>query len=568
MSGYLGLGTEQEHLTFGGFIAECAQRHGDADALVYGDVRLSFTELERQVREFARALLAAGVVKGSSVALMLANRPEFVVACFAAGSIGAVVVPVSTFAPADERDYILRHSDASLLVIQQSLLKHRFLDELVARHPALGDAEPGQIRAAAFPFLRRIVCLEPSDERAVETWSDFVGRATEIPDELLDAAMAEVHPRDPGIVIYTSGTSANPKGVVHANSTPIIASKRWSAAVGHRPSDVVLSRFPYFWSGGFAMTLGAPLNAGATVLTVDAFDAGSALELIEREQVTVLQLMPESYAEIVEHEDFAKRDLSSLNMAVGAESLIKALPDREWRAQGNGYGLTETFTLCTWANPEETGGEFRTVHGRVLPGVDLRIVDTATGETLPTGELGEIAVKGVGFMLGYQKAYPEEYLDPNGLFRTGDSGSLDDDGVLHWGGRMTEMIKTAGANVSPEEVRAKVLQWGRLKTFGVVPVPHPRLDQAVVLCAVRQEGDPVTAEEITAHLKTVLASYKVPKRIVFLTDADLTYTASEKVKLQGAQGLAARSIVEQGDDPEWAAYLRESHPDLLQKTGG
>ena len=314
------------------------------------------------------------------------------------------------------------------------------------------------------------------------------------------------------------------------------------------------------------MTLGAPLNAGATVLTVDAFDAGRALELIEREQVTVLQLMPESYAEIVEHEDFAKRDLSSLNMAVGAESLVKALPDREWRSQGNGYGLTETFTLCTWADPEDTGGEYRTVHGRVLPGVDLRIVDSATGDTLPTGELGEIAVKGVGFMLGYQKAYPEEYLDPNGLFRTGDSGSLDEDGILHWGGRMNEMIKTAGANVAPEEVRAKVLQWGRLKTFGVVPVPHPRLDQAVVLCAVRQDGDSVTAEEITAHLKTVLASYKVPKRVVFLTDADLTYTASEKVKLQGAQGLAARSIVEQGDDPEWAAYLRESHPGLLQET--
>ena len=282
--------------------------------------------------------------------------------------------------------------------------------------------------------------------------------------------------------------------------------------------------------------------------------------------MTAVQSMPETYNEIVEHPDFRTRDLSALTLAVGAEPLYAAIPDRPWRAVANGYGLTETFTLCTWAEPEETGGEFRTVHGRPLPGIDLRIVDGETGEELPTGQLGEIAVKGVTFMLGYYKGYAEEYLDRNGYFRTGDSGHLDEDGILHWGGRLTAMIKTGGANVSPVEIESKLSLWGRLKLATVVPVPHPLLDEAVVLCATCHDDDPVSSEEILGHLKSVLASYKVPKRVVFVDEHELSYTATEKVKLADARRIAAQHIA--ADDPDWAAHLRAAHADLLAEPAG
>jgi fatty-acyl-CoA synthase len=561
VSGYLGLDTDRENVTFGGFVADLARRYGDREALIFGDQRITFRQLEDEVRRFARALLAAGVTKGSSVALMLANRPEFVIAAYGAGSIGAVVVPVSTFAPSDERDYILRHSDASVLLTQASLFNHHFVDELLESHPELAEGEPGTLRSSSFPCLRRIVSLDPAPQETVESWDDLVARADEVSEELLDAAMAEVHPRDPGIIIYTSGTSANPKGVLHANGTPAIQSWRWGKALGLTPDDKLLSKFPYFWSAGLTMTLGGPLSAGTAVITIESFDAGTALEIIEREGVTALQSMVETYNEIVEHPDFHTRDLSTLTLAVGAEPLVAALPDRAWRAQANGYGLTETFTLCTWAEPEETGGEFRTVHGRPLPGIDLKIVDSETGEELATGQLGEIAVKGVTCMLGYYKGYAEEYLDRNGYFRTGDSGQFDEDGILHWGGRLTAMIKTDGANVSPVEIESKLGLWGRLKVATVVPVPHPRLDEAVVLCAECHDDDPVTSEEILGHLKTVLASYKVPQRVVFIDDGELSYTASEKVKLADARRMAARHIA--AEDTDWAAHLRGAHPDLL-----
>ena len=326
MSGYLGLDTDQERVTFGEFIADIAERYGEREALVFDDRRLTYHELEREVRQFARALLAAGVTKGSSVALMLGNRPEFVIAAFGAGSIGAVVVPVSTFASSDERDYILRHSDACLLITQGSLLKHRFVDELLDSHPDLAEGIPGKLRSTAFPFLRGIVSLDAAPQDTIESWDEFLARADDISESLLNAVMAEVHPHDPGIIIYTSGTSAHPKAVLHTNGTPVIQSWRWAAALGLTVEDKLLSRFPYFWSGGFTMTLGGPLAAGATVVIVESFDAGAALELMEREGVTALQVMPETYNEIVEHPDFRSRDLSALTLAVGAEPLSPPFP--------------------------------------------------------------------------------------------------------------------------------------------------------------------------------------------------------------------------------------------------
>ena len=151
----------------------------------------------------------------------------------------------------------------------------------------------------------------------------------------------------------------------------------------------------------------------------------------------------------------------------------------------NGYGLTETFTLCTWAEPEETGGEFRIVHGRPLPGIDLRIVDGETAKRSRPGELGEIAVKGVTFMLGYYKGYAEEYLDRNGYFRTGDSGYLDENGILHWGGRLTGMIKTAGANVSPVEIESKLLPLGSAQAGHASCRSHIRCSARPWCCAPR-----------------------------------------------------------------------------------
>jgi fatty-acyl-CoA synthase len=565
--GYLGLAIAPGDLTHGRFVAQVAERYADHEALVFGDRRLTYAQLQEEVRAFARGLLALGVTKGAKVAVMLGNRPEFVVASYGAGLIGAVVVPVSTLAAADERDYILGHSDAAVLVTQPALANHRFLDELVADHPGLGDADPGRIAVASFPHLRRLVCLTgvgAGGPRSADAWGDVVAAGTAIDDAVLDAAAASVVPSDDALIIYTSGTTAHPKAVLHRHRGPVVQSWRWAQQLGLDPSDRVWSPFPFFWTAGLAFVLGGTLAAGACLVCQEAFDAGEALELIERERITTVHSFPHTAAALVEHEDATKRDLSSLRRVMHDSPLRRLAQITEDAGDPRAaYGLTETFTICT-SIPSDSPLELReTTHGVALPGMAVRIVDPSTGAALGVGETGEIAVKGVTLMRGYYKVDPEECFDDEGWFRTKDSGHLDEAGFLHWHGRLSGLIKTSGANVSPAEVEAAVASWGRLKLGSVVGVPHPRFGEAVVLCAVRSL-DPVSAEDVTAHLRGVLAPYKVPKHVLFFDDEELTYTGSQKVRLEDLRSLAARALSEGEDD--WARYLREQHPDLIAEN--
>jgi fatty-acyl-CoA synthase len=560
--GYLGLPVAAEDLTHGRFVAQVAELYPRREALVFGDRRLTYPQVHDEVRAFGKGLLALGVTKGAKVAVMLGNRPEFVVAAYGSALVGAVAVPVSTLAAADERDYILGHCDASVLVTQSSLLDRRFVDELVADHPGVGAAEPGRISVAPFPHLRRVVCVgDVSGPRSVEGWDAVVAGGAAVGDEVLDAAAASVVPSDDALIIYTSGTTAHPKAVLHRHRGPVVQSWRWREQLALDPSDRVWSPFPFFWTAGLAFVLGGTLASGACFVCQEAFDAGQALELLERERVTTIHSFPHTAAALVEHEDATKRDLSSLRR-VTPDSPLRRLVEIEGdpgdpRAA---YGLTETFTICT-SIPSNSPIELReTTHGVPLPGMAIRIVDPDSGEPLGVGETGEIAVRGVTLMRGYYKVEPEECFDEDGWFRTQDSGHLDDAGYLHWHGRLSGLIKTAGANVSPAEVEAAVASWGRLRVGSVVGVPHPRFGEAVVLCAVRSL-DPVAAEDITGHLRGVLASYKVPRRVLFFDNEELTYTGSQKVRLEDLRSLAARRVAE-GDD-DWARFLREQHAELI-----
>jgi fatty-acyl-CoA synthase len=560
--GYLGLPVAPDDLTHGRFMAQVAERYGERQALVFEERTITYAELQGEVRAAGKALLAAGVTKGSKVALLLGNRPEFVVAAYGAALAGAVVVPVSTLAAAAERDYILAHSDASILITQPVLLGRRFLDELVANHPDLADAEPGLIATARFPHLRRLVCLgPPTGFRSVQTWDGLRETQGSVTEAVLDAAAASVTPSDDALIIYTSGTTAHPKAVLHRHRGAVVQSWRWAEQLRLDPDDRVWSPYPFFWTAGLAMVVGGTLASGACLVCQEAFEPGGALELIERERVTTTYSFPHIEARLVEHPDATTRDLSSVRRVMAGSPLRRLIPiDKDAADPAAAYGLTETFTIAT-SIPSDSPRELRrSTHGVALPGMAVRIIDPASGAPLATGTTGEIAVKGITLMRGYYKVDPEHCFDDEGWFRTGDAGYLDERGFLHWTGRLSSLIKTSGANVSPLEVEAALTAWGRLKVASIVGLPHPVVGEAVVLCAV-QGADPVSPGEITAHLRGVLAPYKVPKHVVFLDEDEVTLTGSQKVRVDRLRSLAARRL--SADDDAWASFLREQHPDLL-----
>jgi fatty-acyl-CoA synthase len=425
------------------------------------------------------------------------------------------------------------------------------------RHGALSAGRPGRLRCQALPQLRRVVCLDATPAAGgVEARDDLLAQGDDVPDGLLEAAADEVYPSDDGLLIYTSGTTAHPKGVLHMQRAPVIQSWRFAEEMELAAEDRVLTAQPFFWTAGIAMSLGASLAAGASLILESAFDAGRYLELVESERVTTLMTWPHQEKAMADHPDAGRRDLSSLCKIEFASPLAGAagLERDEWGTYGS-YGLSETFTLASSLPAAAPSEQRARTSGRPLPGMTLRIVDPASGTRLERpGEAGEIAVKGLTFMKGYSKVEPELYLDDDGFFRTQDGGSFDEEGYLHWSGRLSNLIKTGGANVSPLEIETAAAELDSLALAAAVGVPHPVLGEVIVLCAVPAPGREADETGVREALRNRLAAYKVPRRILFFDAAQLSFTANQKLQLGPLRKLALARLQAEGAEIDGIRY--------------
>jgi fatty-acyl-CoA synthase len=548
--------TNDPSLTSGRFLVEVARRYGDRCAIRFEDRELRYRDLEREARQLARALVGAGVVKGTRVAVLMANRPEWVVSAFAVGMVGGVLVPVNTFATRSEFDYILRHSDSALLLLQPELLKHRYLDDLLAAHPEIAAGEPGRLRLPALPQLRRIVSLAADAPcGGVENWETLLAQGGDVSEELLDELIDEVEPSDDGLIIYTSGTTANPKGVLHSHRAGVLQGWRFVDFLCLEEDDRVYTTYPFFWTAGIAMSLLPCLAAGACLLLEETFEPGAALARIESERATVVHAWPHQQKALCEHPDATSRNLTSVRKVDFSSPIAKlAGIDKDEYGTGASYGMSETFTIAS-SLPADAPAELRRDgSGRPNPGMDFRIVDPETGAAVPEGSDGEISVKGVTFMRGYYKVLPENYLDADGFFRTQDGGRLDADGVLHWSGRLGHLIKTGGANVSPVEIEAALADHPEVKVGIPVGIGHPTLGEVVVLCVVPTAGATPGEDEIRKFLKSRLAAYKLPRRVLFFRADELSYTGNQKVQLQPLEEAARRRLESEQAEIEGYRY--------------
>jgi fatty-acyl-CoA synthase len=540
-------------LTLGGFLREVCAKYGDREALVFHPpsgpvVRLTYAQVWDEAFSVARALVARGVTKETRVGLLATNRPEWVTAMFGIALAGGTCVALSTFAKAAELEYQLRIGDVSLLIFEHKLLKRDFAAELIGLCPELADAAnaQGEVQSTRLPFLRRAVCIgDAAPAGAFELWSNFLRSGPMAPAPLVEAIADEVAPTDRGLVFFSSGSTALPKAVLHAHRAAAIQCWRWRRIFGvDQDADVrTWTANGFFWSGNFAMAIGTTFAAGGCLILQSYFQPGESLRLMQEERVTLPLAWPHQWAELVADPAYREVNLSSLRYVGETSPLRKHSTVRaNWREPLSAYGNTETFTLNTahasGTPPEVAQGN----HGFALPGNTIHIVDPETGRVLKRGELGEIAVKGPTMMLGYLRVAPEKTFDDTGFFRTGDSGFVDDEGRLHWEGRSDDMIKTGGANVSPLEIDAVVQQCPGVIKVVTVGVPHDTLGQLVVTCVVPAAGAALDENQVRAFVSERLSSYKVPRRVLFVDESDLTYTGSNKVKTAPLREFAARRL--------------------------
>jgi fatty-acyl-CoA synthase len=523
--------------TLGAFIRDAAARNADREAVVFHDaggrVSWSYSDLEHESARVARALMAGGLSKGDRVALLMGNRPYWIAAAFGVALAGGVLVPVNTYLEASELSYVLGHSDASVLLMQDELAGHAYrktINQVAGELPSLR-------------WIASIGSVGPVD--LIHTWDAFLDSGDPVTQSDLDARAATIEPSDDAILIYTSGTTAVPKGVLHAHAPPCLQSRRFVRHLGLDVDVRAWSAFPLFWTAGFAMVMGSTLAVGGCLVLQETFSPGEALKLLENERVTTPHAWPHQLAELEQHADWHSTDLSALRhiesfSPFGRHPSVRVAADA-WSPRA-AFGLTETFTIVT-SVPSDAPPEIRDrAQGRILPGNAIRILNPETLAAQPAGVGGEIAVSGETLMKGYAKMPLDKTFDADGFFRTGDAGFVDEDGYLHWTGRTSDMIKTGGANVSPVEIETELLHHPALKASGAIGVPHDTLGQIVVVVAVAQDGSSVDEEDVRAFLRGRLASYKIPRRVIFVQENELTLTGNQKIRPEDLRALAGAKL--------------------------
>jgi fatty-acyl-CoA synthase len=535
-------------LTMPGFLREVTSRFGEREAVVLRTpdtvVRWTYSVLWERALEVARALLACDVAKSSRIGVLMTNRPEWMAGFFGAGLAGAIAVPLSTFSTAAELSYLLKTSAVSTLLFERDVAKKDFVQILCDLEPQICQRGPGALTSTEFPFLRRLAVVGDAPAgTAIESWAGFMRHGEAILPALVEAAASTVKPADAGALFFSSGSTDRPKGVLNSHRAMAIQCWRSRRQFALRDDVRCWTANGFMWSGNFVMALGGTMAAGGSLVLQRIFDPVEALQLMQAERVTYPVAWPHQWAQLEAASNWSTVDLSSLRYVDSKRPPVRhPTIATDWTEPRWAYGNTETFTISA-AFPSETPEQIALEsHGIALPGNTLKIVDPETGEIVPRGQRGEIAIKGPTLMLGYVGIPMDETLDSEGFFHTGDGGYLDDEDRLFWEGRLTDVIKTGGANVSPLEVDGVLATCPGVKIGKTVGVPHETLGEMVVTCVVSQEGRTLQESDIRNFLKERLASYKVPRRILFISEDEFSLTSSAKIKSGALRELVVKRL--------------------------
>lgn len=515
----------------------------DAEAVVEPDRRVSYRELGEQALRSTRAMMAAGVAPGDRVAIWAPNVLGWIVAALGAQCAGAAIVPINTRFKGEEAAYVLSASGARLLCTTQGFL----------------DTDPvGMLAAASTPLprLRRIVLLEGAAgaERAaapkgvaLQHWDEFLAGGEQVPAAAATKRWQAVQAIDPSDVLFTSGTTGRPKGVVMTHGQTVAQFRDWCAYAGLEAGDRYLIVNPFFHMFGYKAGWLACLLQGATIVPVPVFDVPDVLARVERERITVLPGPPTLYRSILDHPRRDAFDLHTLRVAVtGAADIPVALIEQmraelPFRLILTGYGLTEAGT-CTGTRPDDDAKTIATTAGRARPGLEIEIVD-ADGQEVPRGTTGELVVRGYGVMQGYLDD-PEATaaaIDARGFLHTGDLATMDDRGYVRIVGRLKDMIIVGGFNVYPAEVENALLGHEAVGQAAVIGVPDARMGEVAMAYVVPAPGQSVEPDAIIAWARERMANYKVPRRVAVI-DALPTNATGKVVKDE----LRARAAADRG----------------------
>ncbi|MEY3905827.1 MAG: hypothetical protein RIR59_650 [Pseudomonadota bacterium] len=530
--------------TLGALLRNGAAVRPQEDALIFPDKRTSYAALNDRARHWAAALIARGVQPGDHVGLLLTTRPEFVEAMFGIAMAGAVAVPVNARYQPGELAFLVKDADLVCLITTGRVADALdFSERLMHALPSLATArDPEHLALPEAPKLRSIICVDDPCPAGLVPARQALP-STPLPDAMaadIDARIDAVDPHTTALILYTSGTTANPKGCLIRHRGIVGNGRNLGRRYDMQPGDKFWSPLPIFHIAGI-LPLVSILDIGGSYLTIPNFDAGVALTMLEREKathaypcfVTIMQ-------DLIEHPKFPDTDLSSvrlMNANLGVQpdwirdAIVKAMPHT---IMVGTYGLTEgSGTICTsrTTDPWEARG-WRL--GVPLDEWEVRIINVETGEECGCDEQGEIIARGPNMLAGYYNA-PEktaEVIDAEGWFHTGDIGSFDAQGQIMFHGRTKDMLKVGGENVAAAEIEAVLQTHPAVKLAQVTGIPHQRYVEVPAAFVELNDGMAVTEADLIAHCAGKLASFKLPRHVRFVREWPMSTSKIQKFRLR------------------------------------
>jgi HIP---CoA ligase len=502
-------------------IADAAGRFGSQAAIVDGETRLTYAELADEARSFGAALVASGVAPGDRVAIWAPNGARWIVAVLGLWEAGATLVPVNTrFKGAEAADILGRAGVRAVVTVTDFL----------------GTDYVAMLRDAGAEVPTVVVADGPVPDGVVG-WDDFLAGATDEARAEVGRRAAAVAEDDPSDILFTSGTTGVPKGVVQTHGRTLLVASDWVAMTGLAAGDRYLMVNPYFHMFGLKAGILASLVAGATMYPEPVFEVDRVLQRVQDEGITVLPGAPTIYQAILDHPDRSRYDLSTLRIAVtGAADIPVALIGRvmdelPFPTIITGYGLTEGGTAAGTSLGDDAETIATTV-GRPRPGFELRLVDGDGADVAP-GEPGEIWLRGGSIMSHYldDPVATAEALTPEGWLKTGDLGVLTDTGCLRIVGRVKDMFIVGGFNAYPAEIENALLRHPDVQQAAVIGIPDERLGEVGMAFVVPRQGAGLTPEALIAWSRDEMANYKVPRRVALVEALPLNATGKVEKQL-------------------------------------
>jgi len=519
-------------ITVGDLLDEVTLRFPSREALI--DIpqgrRYSYQEFLKIVNQLARGFLKLGITKGEHLALWTTNRSEAIITEFAAAKIGAVLVNVDANAQPRQLEYLLRQSDSQSLIMSEGTKGAETIEMIRQLCPEVDTSEPGQLNCRALPGLRRLILISDGNRRGMMTWNGILEAGKDVPAGLLSERQSSCHEDDVATLLYTSGTTGAPKGVMSShfgiiNTTLASAENQKLTEEDRLCLSVPLSHM----FGCICVTMAGVITGAAIVIPSESFDPRKVLEAIAKERCTTIYGSPSAFIAMMEDPEYKTFNLRSLRTGImgGAqcplEVMTRVVEEMGAREIVIGYGQTEASSWITMTRPDDPLALRVSTVGRPLPNVQVKLIDPLIGREVRAGAIGEICATGLN-MKGYYKmpAATANAIDSEGWLHTGDLGTMDGDGYVRTTGRLKEVIVSGGESIYPTEIEELLFSHPKISNVQIFGVPSKTAGEDVAAWIKLEEGVSATEEEILQYCRETLPDSRLPRYIKFVTEFPMT----------------------------------------------